>query len=54
MIISNFNLTTFEYFVKLIDEFDFLQGNIKNQFAKIFLFARKHHTNDLKSFNIND
>ena len=36
MIISNFSLTKFECFVKLIDEFDFLQRNIKNQFAKFF------------------
>ena len=36
IIINNFKLTTFECFVKLIDEFDFLQRNIKNQFAKFF------------------
>ena len=41
MIINNFNLTIFERFVKLIDKFDFLQRNIKNQFAKFF-YLRKN------------
>ena len=38
---NNFNLTTFKCFVKLIDELDFLQWNIKNQFAKFF-YLRKN------------
>ena len=36
VIINNFSFSTFEYFVKLIENMNFLQRNLKNQFAKIF------------------
>ena len=36
VIINNFSFSTFEYFVKLIENINLLQRNLKNQFAKIF------------------
>ena len=36
VIINNFNFSTFECFVKLIENMNFLQRNLKNQFSKSF------------------
>ena len=41
VIINNFSFSTSECFVKLIENMNFLQQNLKNQFAKIF-YLRKN------------
>ena len=41
VIINNFNFSTFECFVKLIENMNFLQRNLKNQFSKLF-YLRKN------------
>ena len=40
VIINNFNFWTSEYFVKLIDNMNFLQQSLENQFANFFYLCK--------------
>ena len=49
VVINNFNFSTFECFVKLIDDINFLQRNLKNQFAKTF-YLRKNIIQTIQNY----